>query len=101
MARFGGMDMPKANNKKGNPKLTIRLPSDHWIWNVEDGTERNEEVKKALDFYYKFEKELRELKEAVKELKGEGVAVSNNEKEKETEDIDERLAGSIDTFLKF
>lgn len=36
---------------KGNPLLRIRLPKDHWIWEFKDPTERNAEVKKALEFY--------------------------------------------------
>lgn len=39
------------NKKKGNPLLRIRLPEDHWVWKIENPIERNNEIKKALEFY--------------------------------------------------
>ena len=38
-------------SKKGNPLLRMRLPEDHWVWKIENSTERNNEIKKALEFY--------------------------------------------------
>ncbi len=47
----------------GSPKIGIRLPKDHWIWEVSAG-KRSEIIKRALDTY----KEEGRVNELISEL---------------------------------
>jgi hypothetical protein len=42
----------------GNPVLKVRLPGGHWVWSISDPWERNAEVKKALDWYWRYRRQL-------------------------------------------
>jgi hypothetical protein len=36
---------------RGDARLSVRLPPDHWVWQIKDAGERSAEVKRALDWY--------------------------------------------------
>lgn len=42
---------------RGNKELRVRLPADHWVWSVQDPFERNAEVRRALDWYWRYRKQ--------------------------------------------
>lgn len=74
------------------------MPDDHWVWELSPG-KRSEEVKKALDFYHRFSKEIEAIRAAAEEIKAalaSGVQVENKKPEN-----DDRLFNALDRFLNF
>ncbi len=50
-------------------QLQVRLPDDHWIWELTDGYERSAEVRRALDFYRRFGGEFAAVRNVAEEIK--------------------------------
>lgn len=100
---------------KGNPRLYIRLPENHWIWEIGDNNERNEEIRRALDFYRNFYKDITQIKNLlkkiddierdIKDIKKKGITVKDNEEQEEQNEnknkLDPRLLKSMNNFLDF
>jgi hypothetical protein len=104
---------------KGNPQIRIRLPENHWIWKINDKDLRNEEIRRALDFYHNFYKDIEQIKNVtskindlekeIKDIKKKGIAVKEEVKENEDNNtqgnnkskVDPRLLNSMNKFLDF
>ncbi|MGB9826665.1 MAG: hypothetical protein ACPLRU_08330 [Desulfofundulus sp.] len=84
----------------GKRQLQIRLPDDHWVWRITDPVARNQEVRRALDFYFRFSEEMIELRRQIQEIntKLDRGVVLNNSSEKR-EDEKKRLFDSLDKLL--
>lgn len=86
-----------SHKRKGNPQLQVRLPREHWIWEM-DPKMRSLEVQKALDFYRRYHdawEEMRANLEEIKQLIASGAAGSIKEKD----ETDNRLFETLDKFL--
>lgn len=93
----------------GNRQLRIRLPSDHWVWRIEDPVARRREVERALEFYTACAGRLEELRLAVEEIRqavregraaAEGRVAAATPPGKPRGQGDERLFAALDKFLE-
>lgn len=91
--------------------LRIRLPDDHWIWNIPEN-ERNVKVRHVLEFYQGIADSLEGLKQEMKKLHNEfkniHVEKKTKRREKDSQEAEsddnstkKRLAASRDKWLKF
>jgi len=85
---------------RGNRRLMLRLPSDHWIWQIEDPAARNAKVREALDFYWKFGETLAEIKQTLEAL-SLMAPPSVAHKNAVSEEANDRLIASLPNFLEF
>lgn len=85
---------------KGNRRLMLRLPSDHWIWEIDDPAARNAKVREALDFYWKFGEILAEIKQALETLSF-AIPPAGVRKDASSQHVNDRLMASLDNFLEF
>lgn len=84
----------------GKRQLQIRLPDDHWVWRIADPVARNQEVRRALDFYFRFSEEMHELRRQIQEINAKldrGVTPADPDKE---ENDKERLFDFLDKLLE-
>jgi hypothetical protein len=96
--------------KKGNPQIQVRLPDNHWLWEIENSSERNNVVKRALEFYHMFADKIIFIEETTKEIKSTlNNLVLNGSKDKPQQTNDnisntlneEILFQNMDKFLNF
>lgn len=92
-------------------QLQVRLPDDHWIWEIRDGHKRGAKVREALEFYRRFGKEFNAVRDAAEEirtmLKEGKLTYANPDQDQESQaetlslpDDDPRFA-VLDQFLDF
>lgn len=88
---------------KGNPRLQLRLPPDHWLMRIPDPAVRRREVERALEFYATYYGRMEELRQAVAEIRRAvregGLAGKDREKGGEKGGTDRRLFAAVDKFL--
>jgi hypothetical protein len=83
-----------------NPQLQVRIPREHWIWEVEDPEKRRREVMDALNFYRRWRGRVAEAAAAAAEIRrlvrerAAGAAESRPRLEE-----DERFLASLDRLL--
>jgi len=91
--------------KKGNPRLTIRFPSEHWIWSIKDKKERNAIIRTALEQYKEKERLTENLRKIIAETNADIIAKLNNTQpapaESKDNDLHEQLLDDMDKFLDF
>lgn len=83
--------------------LRVRLPEDHWVWQIEDPEQRSAEVRAALDAYRRFGRQVEELTRTAEEIKDmlrRGFVSSPGSTSKEEEPEDPRFT-ALDKFLEF
>jgi len=96
-------------SNRGNPKIALRVPEDHWILKIEDNKLRNDIIREALDLYAHYEKlenkltcieeTLENLSQSIEKINEKGVAVK--EDSEQNDKVDQRLVNSADGFLDF
>ena len=91
--------------KKGNPRITIRLSSEHWIWSIKDNKKRTAIIKTALEQYKEREQLTENLKNIIAETNADIIAKLNNTQpasaEKKDNELHEQLLDDMDKFLDF
>lgn len=92
---------------KGNRRLVIRLPSDHWVWSYADTHARNAEVAKALDIYPQLGRRLEAIEHKLEEIKEElrlgELVLTHGPAQDGSADAatDRRLLANIHKFLEW
>lgn len=88
---------------KGNPLLRVRLPKDHWIWDIEDSSERNAEVKKALEFYYQLSERIAFIENISLDIKKdlEAIRASAPSRDVELDDESNIYLDHMDSLLNY
>lgn len=85
--------------------LRVRLPEDHWVWQIEDPEQRSAEVRAALDVYRRFGREIEKLNRTVEEIKDmlqRGYAsVSSLVSSSKGEETEDPRFAALDKFLEF
>lgn len=79
----------------------LRLPSDHWIWQIEDPAARNAKVREALDFYWRFGETLAEIKQALEALSVTAPLSIAHKNAVSKDAANDRLIASLPNFLEF
>lgn len=90
----------KSVRRKGNRQLQVRLPGDHWVWTL-DPAIRNQEVRRALEFYRDYRGILDAIRADLKEIKAMLASGSIAVGTEETRGEDNRLMETLDKFLDF
>jgi hypothetical protein len=88
----------------GNRQLRLRLPSDHWVWQIGDPAARRAEARRALDFYHRFHGRFEEVTGVVAEIREmlrKGASGAAPEHSRSGQEGDARLFAALDKFLDF
>jgi len=92
---------------KGNRKIILRLPLNHWVWTIEDTATRNNEIRLALDFYRhigcRLEAAIKTIEEIKEKISAEMAPAHERKEEaaKQEKGPEGRLFANMEKFLGF
>lgn len=94
---------------KGNQRIMLRLPPNHWAWSIEDAETRNKEIRLALELYQHTKDKFETIAKVTEEIKkireglGQGLAYTQEKKseDKKPEAPEDRLLANMEKFLEF